>query len=100
MASVMISRPADERQPDAEAAHWTELAACRAPGTDPELFFPVSETGMASRQVALAKTVCARCPVTDQCLDWAVRTGEPEGIWGGTTPSERRRLRRRRLRVA
>ena len=101
MASVMISRPAGTRAPDAEAAHWTDLAACRASGADPELFFPVSETGMvAHRQVAQAKAVCARCPVASQCLDWAVRNGEPEGIWGGTTPSERRRLRRRRLHVA
>jgi WhiB family redox-sensing transcriptional regulator len=97
----MISRPAGGLQPDAEAAHWTGRAACRARGTDPELFFPVSETGLAAhRQVAQAKAVCARCPVADQCLDWAVRAGEPEGIWGGTTPAERRRLRRRRLRVA
>lgn len=96
----MMIRPADGRELDAEAAHWTDSAACRGSGIDPELFFPVSETGTAHRQVAQAKAVCARCPVARQCLDWAVRTGEPEGIWGGTTPGERRRLRRRRLRVA
>jgi hypothetical protein len=28
------------------------------------------------------------------CLDWALRAGEPAGIWGGTTPDERRLLRR------
>ena len=101
MASARISRPASGRQRDAEAVHWTERAACREPGIDPELFFPAGETGLAARQqVAAAKEVCARCPVTDLCRDWAVRAGEPEGIWGGTTPEERRRLRRRRLRVA
>jgi WhiB family redox-sensing transcriptional regulator len=97
----MISRPKGGIQRDAEAGHWTERALCREPGTDPELFFPVGETGLAARrQVAAAKAVCARCPVMDQCRDWAVRTGQPEGIWGGTTPDERRHLRRRRLRVA
>lgn len=86
---------------DTAAAHWTDEAACREPGIDPELFFPVSESGPESRQqVAAAKAVCARCPVIDRCRDWAVRAGEAEGIWGGTTPDERRRLRRRRLRVA
>lgn len=101
MASAMMIRPADGRKLDAEAVHWTDSAACRASGVDPELFFPVSETGMAAhRQVAQAKAVCGRCPVAGQCLEWAVRTGEPEGIWGGTTPDERRRLRRRRLRAA
>jgi WhiB family transcriptional regulator, redox-sensing transcriptional regulator len=100
VASAMITRPAGGRQRDAEAGHWTERGACREPGTDPELFFPVGETGLSVGQVAAAKAVCARCPVTDQCRDWAVRTGEREGIWGGTTPEERRHLRRRRLRVA
>lgn len=71
--------------------HWTDLAACR--GEDPELFYPVSTTGPALVQVAEAKQVCAGCPVTDDCLNWALRAGEPAGIWGGTTPEERRYLR-------
>lgn len=95
MASAMIISNSTGAQPrPEETAHWTDRAACRAAGTDPDLFFPVGETGLAARQVAAAKEVCARCPVIDLCRDWAVRTGEPEGIWGGTTPDERRRLRR------
>jgi WhiB family redox-sensing transcriptional regulator len=74
--------------------HWTDRAACREPGIDPELFFPVSESGPAVWQVAAAKAVCARCPVTADCLSWAMRAGEADGIWGGTTPGERRTLRR------
>ena len=72
---------------------WTEQAACREPGIDPELFFPVGESGPAIRQVAAAKAICARCPVAADCRAWALRTGEPAGIWGGTTPEERRLLR-------
>jgi WhiB family transcriptional regulator, redox-sensing transcriptional regulator len=72
---------------------WGEHAACLDPGTDPEWFFPLSESGAGARQVAAAKAVCARCPVAAQCLAWAVLTGEPAGIWGGTTPEERRLLR-------
>ncbi len=74
---------------------WVERAACRQAGTDPELFFPVSESGpAAARQIAAAKAICARCPVAEQCLDWALLAGESAGIWGGTTPDERRLLRR------
>jgi WhiB family transcriptional regulator, redox-sensing transcriptional regulator len=72
---------------------WPDDAACREPGIDPELFFPFSEAGPGARQVAAAKAVCARCPVAVSCRDWALRTGEPAGIWGGTTPGERRLLR-------
>ena len=73
--------------------HWPELAACRDPDVDPEIFFPLAEAGPGARQIAAARAVCARCPVVMYCLDWALRAGEPEGIWGGTTPDERRRLR-------
>jgi WhiB family transcriptional regulator, redox-sensing transcriptional regulator len=74
-------------------ASWTEQAACREPGVDAELFFPVSESGPALREIAAAKAICARCPVAAACRDWALRSGEVAGIWGGTTPAERRLLR-------
>lgn len=78
--------------------HWTDRAACR--GEDPELFYPVSAAGPALVQVDEAKTICATCPVTEDCLAWALRAGEPAGVWGGTTPEERRLLRRGPLPVA
>lgn len=71
--------------------HWTDLAACRA--VDPDLFFPVSATGPALEQAARAKRVCSGCPVASDCLAWALRAGEPAGIWGGATLEERRYLR-------
>ena len=76
---------------------WTSAAACRQPGVDPEWFFPVAEVGPALADVARAKAVCARCAVARECLAWALREGEPDGVWGGTTPRERRRLRRVRM---
>nr|BFE86401.1 hypothetical protein GCM10020093_090020 [Planobispora longispora] len=60
------------------------------PGSDPELFFPLSPS---AEQEARAKAVCAGCPVLDECRAYAVRAGEPEGIWGGLTVQERRGLR-------
>lgn len=65
------------------------LNACS--GEDAELFYPISYGPAAEKQIAEAKAVCARCPVSyrDACLDDAVRREDSEGIWGGTTPAER-----------
>jgi WhiB family transcriptional regulator, redox-sensing transcriptional regulator len=77
-----------------EDEHWTDDAACRGRGIDPELFYPIVYAGPALEQVASAKAICAGCTVRAHCLDWALRAGEPAGVWGGTTPEERRHLRR------
>ena len=45
---------------------WRHEAICR--DEDPELFFPVGNSGPALSQIAQAKLVCHRCPVTSQCL--------------------------------
>ena len=72
-------------------------AACRS--VDPEIFFPTAAVGWEfEAQVSLAKTVCAGCPVREQCLTWAL-THQPDGIAGGMTEHERRHeLARRRVR--
>jgi WhiB family transcriptional regulator, redox-sensing transcriptional regulator len=72
---------------------WWSLAACSS--ADPELFFPVSESGLSRRQVAAARAVCARCPVREQCLHYALAAGPLHGVWGGKGEDERRLLRRR-----
>ena len=69
---------------------WHRRAACR--GKDPELFYPAGTTGPAPVQADLAKAICHRCPVLDNCLQSALDTREDWGIWGGTTPTERRKL--------
>ena len=50
---------------------WRDKAACLT--ADPELFFPVGNTGPAVDQIEKAKAVCARCTVTEICLQ-AVRS--------------------------
>jgi WhiB family transcriptional regulator, redox-sensing transcriptional regulator len=65
--------------------------ACRR--EDPELFFPVTETHTsAGRQIAAAKAICGRCLVRVTCMAYAMATGQ-DGVWGGTTGSERRAWR-------
>ncbi|TDO48261.1 WhiB family redox-sensing transcriptional regulator [Kribbella sp. VKM Ac-2571] len=73
---------------------WLVRGACRT--EDPDLFFPVGTTGPALRQIEDAKSVCRQCEVADACLDWALRTGEDAGVWGGLSEEERRTLRLRR----
>jgi WhiB family transcriptional regulator, redox-sensing transcriptional regulator len=74
---------------------WRGRAACR--DENPELFFPIGDGAAAQEQVARAKVVCGRCPVRQQCLDFALSTGQDAGIWGGLTAAERRLVRRDRL---
>lgn len=74
---------------------WSDFAACK--DEDPELFFPVSEFGPGERQTAQAKAVCGICPVREVCLGYALENGLDHGIFGGTTPDERRKLTRSRV---
>jgi WhiB family redox-sensing transcriptional regulator len=70
---------------------WRAAGACL--NTDPDVFFPVAVGMAADPQTARALRVCAGCQVRQECLDFAMRTGEQDGIWGGTTPEERFRAR-------
>ncbi|KAB8195195.1 WhiB family transcriptional regulator [Nonomuraea phyllanthi] len=69
---------------------WTRRAACL--DLDPELFFPISAEGPGRSQVEQAKHVCARCPVREACLAYALDTRQAYGVWGGTDPDQRRDL--------
>lgn len=82
-----------DTSPDTETWEWLRHAACV--DADPELFFPVGETGPAAEQAERAKQVCHSCPVEERCLEWALQTNRTSGVWGGTDEQERRRLRRR-----
>ncbi len=76
---------------------WRHRAECR--GEDPELFFPIGNTGPALLQIEDAKAVCRRCPAVDECLEWALATGQDAGVWGMTSEDERRALKRRAARA-
>lgn len=79
-------------------ADWRSAGACLS--ADPDLFFPISTTGLADKQIVRAKMICAGCTVSRQCLEFALAHDQTHGIWGGTTPEERRRVRRRNRRAA
>jgi WhiB family redox-sensing transcriptional regulator len=72
---------------------WRHRAACV--GEEPELFFPVGNTGPAALQTEEAKAVCRRCNVREQCLDWAMTYQQDHGVWGGMSEDERRAYKKR-----
>ena len=43
-------------------------------------------------ECAIVKAICMRCPVRLECLDWALETREPFGVWGGYSESERKQI--------
>lgn len=77
----MVSRNPDER--------WQDRALCMQVGY--ELFF--LEKGETSTD---AKKVCGRCQVRQDCLEAALNDPDTDGIWGGTTERERRKMRKQR----
>jgi WhiB family transcriptional regulator, redox-sensing transcriptional regulator len=76
---------------------WRDQAACL--DEDPELFFPIGNTGLALLQIQEAKAVCRRCEVVDICLKWAVEFGQDAGVFGGLSEDQRRALKRRDARA-
>lgn len=65
-------------------SRWQDEAACL--DEDSTLFFPHDT---ATKKIAQAKAICAKCPVVVECLDYAMDNEEQLGIWGGHTPQER-----------
>jgi WhiB family redox-sensing transcriptional regulator len=85
-----IFRSFDARRPIMMT--WRNRAACL--DEEPELFFPIGNTGPAPVQIEEAKGVCGSCEVVETCLEWAVGSGQDVGVWGGLTEDERRDLER------
>ena len=66
---------------------WVDQAACR--GSDLATFFPL----VGDRRTYLtAIAICGDCPVSRECLDYAVANRIGYGVWGGMNVDRRRRL--------
>ena len=66
--------------------HITGTEAC-LDVEDPDLFF--SDFGL---DIALAKDICAECPMLQSCRNYAMKH-ENHGVWGGLSADERFKLR-------
>ena len=76
---------------------WLESARCL--NEDPELFFPVGNTGPAVEQIEQAKSVCRDCGVISMCLEYAIKENQDTGVWGGLSEDERKSLKRKYARA-
>jgi WhiB family redox-sensing transcriptional regulator len=70
-------------------------AACARPGINPRWFEP-SYGDPANDWLGIdkARAICQGCPVLFECRIWAIPRKGLEGMWGATTPEERKELRR------
>ncbi len=73
----------DHRIPEPQ---WRSRGECLR--HDPEIFFP-----NAAEDPAEALRICGDCTVLGPCLAAALDSGECDGVWGATTPDERRPMR-------
>jgi WhiB family redox-sensing transcriptional regulator len=68
---------------------WMSRGKCK--DLSPAIFFPSDGVG-----VQAAQRICADCPVSDACLQYALEERVDHGVWGGKSERERRRILRRR----
>src|SRR5699024_12272066 len=76
---------------------WRDRAECL--NHDPELFFPIGNTGPAITQIQEAKAGCQKCDVMTAGLKFALESGQDSGVWGGLSEDERRSRKRRNSRA-
>jgi len=71
------------------STEWMAEGKCR--DMAPDVFFPSDGTGVLE-----AQRICADCPVSEACLEYAIANKIDHGVWGGRSERERRRIARRR----
>lgn len=80
--------------PDNRPDDWRDQAACLEVGY--AIFFPEGPPSAVESGNREAIRICQRCPVAAECLAHALERDERYGIWGGTTPYERARMKGRK----
>lgn len=75
--------------PDFQPAAWVDQAACR--GVDTSAFYP-DRGAQRWTPFIVARDLCGRCPVADDCLLYALKNRERHGLWGGVPERGRRPL--------
>lgn len=79
---------------------WPLRGACR--GQRPHTFIPddSGDRNVTAEQHGQALRFCENCCVVSECLEFAIETNQQLGVWGGTTPRQRRTIREARQREA
>lgn len=73
--------------------NWMAKGLCA--NQPPETFFPSDGVG-----VEVAKRICAKCPVVEGCLEYALTNRIDHGVWGGASERQRRRILKARRKEA
>ncbi len=84
----------------APSTSWQSHGLCRT--VDSAIFFPPAQFEHKPEREARekrAKAICNECPVRSECLDWALTTKEPHGVWGGSAESERKQMLLGKVRI-
>jgi len=82
--------------PDEGNTNWMNNPHLPCRDVDISVFFPKGKDASRPRGVYdEAVAICADCPARQACLEYALRLNETDGVWGGRTPEQRRRLRGR-----
>jgi hypothetical protein len=63
---------------------------------DGDIFFPSKEAGKATNKEA--KKICYLCDDIEICREYAI-DNHVDGIWGGTSPTDRQHIRKERREV-
>lgn len=79
------SVPAAPRKTD-----WRDQGACRGDSTDRWFPQPGNQNGVQN-----AKTVCFACPAMFTCAQYALRTRQDDGVWGGLSEGQRTTLHKK-----
>ena len=80
-----------------EAPFFDGSQVCRQ--IDPELFFP-EDKGEARENLKVVRPICDKCEFKMPCLEYALDNAELQGIWGGVTEWDRKRMKKMKRRVA
>ena len=84
-----VAIPAPRPSDDESVTAWMATGNCR--NYPPAVFFPSDGVG-----VDRARKICADCPVSATCLEYALAERIEHGVWGGCSERERRRILKRR----
>jgi WhiB family redox-sensing transcriptional regulator len=69
---------------------WQDYAACKTPDAGyVDTFFP-EINAQGGNHLSAARKICMECPVRYECLEAGLN--EAWGVWGGYSPSQRRRI--------
>lgn len=75
---------------------WDDAECSRVEDAVRECFFAddFADKETNKHRFFTAQAVCSSCVCVEECLEYALATGQKYGVWGMHTPADRRNLKR------